>query len=198
MKHTILFFTMLLILSSCDKDCNDANPAPDGSSNTTGKVVCINNMPFEGAQIVATLKSGGAETATSDSDGAYAFNADKDEIATLAFSFDNNRALRLVKDDLETMRDYVLGKRTDFTDLQLLTMDLNNTNTITSLDIVLAEKMIDGENNPPIERWQFIRADYKTAMDPAILANTITVFDHIDIPTVYGLHKADPDGKECP
>lgn len=104
-----------------------------------------------------------------DADGNFEFvDIDTANYALNAFKEVDNPRRGITILDLVKMRNFILGlPGWEFNGFQQIAADVNNSNTITSFDLVTLSKSILGfEDNNLLESWRFVTSDSDTTASP--------------------------------
>ena len=142
--------------------------------------VCINTLLGDPVGQVEFTHSGtNAVQIDNDANGCYQFEVDETAgTLNLSLKKDINPSNGLDIADAMLMRNFILDID-QISPFQIAGLDLNNSNTVTTLDLVLLSKIILGMSNPNIlvDSWQF----FEPALDPT--TGFPIGFSEIQIPT---------------
>ena len=139
------------------------NTPPVVTSPLSGVVNCIDGNPKEGVIINITGSDGSSQLKVTDAEGKFQLDNDPSirysfELAFTdidADAYSDTEAQQILND----MSDYILGITTDVQLVDALVYDVNNSGTVTSLDIVSFEKKYVENivvNPDPLWQWRFV------------------------------------------
>jgi hypothetical protein len=138
-------------------------PGPEGASGSiAGTISTEGSANLQGASI--TLSGAASQTATTAANGAYSFvNLAKGGDFTVTPQLDKNHLNGVSTFDLVLIQKHILGVVALNSPYKMIAADVNNSKSITTLDLIALRKLILNidqtfQNNTS---WRFVDATYK-------------------------------------
>lgn len=147
--------------------CSDHDPVIAGftlgftRSMINGVVAARTGLPLSNVRLV--LSGATAAQNLTLGDGHFAFtNLDAGNYTLIPESLDENATEGISTRDLIVLQRHILGIAPLQNPYQLLAADVNNSGSITALDLVLMRRLILGldQNFKAVPSWRFVDADY--------------------------------------
>ncbi|HMR73388.1 MAG TPA: T9SS type A sorting domain-containing protein, partial [Candidatus Saccharibacteria bacterium] len=139
-----------------DGFCNQGS----GSAKVAGAIKSETNDNIKG--VTVTLSGEANKTVTTAADGVYNFSVDKGMDVTITPSKDDNPLAGISTFDLVKISKHILRVELLDSPYKMIAADVNNSKTISALDLVELRKLIlfvnnDFSNN---SSWRFVKKDY--------------------------------------